>query len=430
MKLNILVLHNLGDPSTWRESMVEKELCLPRFAPEHNYVVHEALLPLPSYVREMHFDGILLTQTFLSKRADPVLFPMFLRNYAFVRDSTAFKIALPQDDYTCHAVLDRWMVDWKVDLLFPACINDWKIFYPLYAAVGRMRQGYTGYISRNLIERSATVKPISERDLDVTYRAARLAPEFGRLGMIKSEIGKRFEQAARERGMDLKLDLSTRSKDAVVGTKWYDFIANSKCMLGVNSGASLLDPEGSISLSVHAHLQLRPAASFEEVEAACFPGQDGLEDYTGISPRNMECALLGTVQILTPGPYGNFLSPWKHYLPIEPDMSNFDAVAERLGDIPYLQSMANACRDEILSHPELRYENHVEDLLAEIRGGSTLSGPDRQSSAPLFDRYRADSGPQDHFWKRRRARARLRETFARLGLRRAKYFLRRLFGRH
>jgi len=422
MKLSVLVLHNLGDPLLWRQALVEKELCLPIMSAKNNYIVHDAELPLPDFVKDIHFDAIMLTQTFLSKRSDPRLYKRLRENYSFIKDSPAFKIALPQDDYTCCDILDRWMHEWNVDLVYTVCINDWHILYKEYHKTNRLVQGYTGYISDALIERGKITKPIQDRSIDVSYRAASLSPVFGKLGKIKTEIGDLFEKASR--GCGLKLDLSTRPSSTIVGKAWLDFIEDSKCMLGVNSGSSLLDPEGLINIDVYKYMQLHSSASYEEVEAACFPGLDGIYTFTSISPRNMECGLLKTTQLLTPGSYGNFIMPWEHFIPIEPDMSNFSEIISVLKDVGRMDKITADCKEALLSFPELRYANHVSDLIDRIQNGTILSDTERNSATPLFKKYQQlkDNLNKSYWWKKRAA-MKLREGLADLGARKAKYII-------
>lgn len=428
-KLNILVLHRLGDPLTWRESMVEKELCLPKFATGHNHLVHDFWLPLPGYVEDIAFDAIVLTQTFLGSRADPYMRERLHSVFGDLLHRSVFKIALPQDDYTCSGILDRWMCDWRVDVVFPVCINDWQVLYPSYSNSGRLHQGYTGYINDDLIDRTRSARPIGERGTDVAYRAANLLPVFGRLGQIKAEFGERFQRAAS--GSPLRIDVSTRPQDTILGDCWYDFIENTRCMLGVNSGSSLLDPEGEINKAVFRYLQRQPTASFEEVEAACFAGLDGQYEFTAVSPRNLECALFGTVQILAPGAYGGFLQPWEHYIPLETDMSNFTEVAPLLGDYSYLQAMAGRCREAVLSYPELRYSHHVAELIEEIQNHTRLTDAERDQSVPLIERHRREMEKiAPAFWRKQRVATQVRQSLGDLGLRQLKYRLEDWMERH
>ena len=46
-----------------------------------------------------------------SSWAPPDLLQATLADLDFVRQSSAFKVAMPQDEYDCNAILDQWMVD-------------------------------------------------------------------------------------------------------------------------------------------------------------------------------------------------------------------------------------------------------------------------------------------------------------------------------
>lgn len=422
--LNILILHHLGDPRHWRSSMVEHEFCLPLFAPNHNYIVHDCALPLPNFVKDIDFDGIVLNQKFLSQRRDPRSLNRVLKDYAFVKDSSAFKIALPQDDYDCSAILDRWMVDWNIDIVYSVCPEHWDILYPAYSLVGQMQLGYTGYVSDTMINRWKLPKPIHERTIDVSYRAAKLPPNYGSIGYLKRNIGERFCERALVEGFTL--DISTDPKDTIIGAKWHAFIENSKFVLGVNSGSSLHDPEGIISHKVHDYLFRHPNASFEEVEEVCFPGLDGQYEFTAISPRNIECGLIESVQILAPGPYSNMLEAGTHYVSLDPAMANVNDVFKMIRDLETSAKIAKACKDALLSYPELRYQNHVEELIGKIANARSSSNSERETARylRLFERYAFRmTRISPVFWFKNRIFEGLRQTLVLLGARRVKRML-------
>ncbi len=407
--------------------MVEHEFCLPLLAPDHNYIVHDCAMRLPNFVKDIDFDGIVLTQTFLGRRRHPGVFKQVIRDYSFVKDSPAFKIALPQDDYHCSAILDRWMADWKINLVYTVISEHWDILYPTYSATGRMRLGYTGYISDDLIRLCRSPKSIQSRSIDVSYRAAKLPPTHGRLGYLKGIIGDRFIDRAR--GQGLELNISTDPKDIIVGSAWRAFLEDSKFVLGVNSGVSLLDPEGLIKEKVIHYLIFHPKATFEEVEAACFPGLDEKYEFTAISPRNIECGLIESVQILTPGQYSNMLEAETHYIPIDPGMANVDDVFKMIRDLETSANIAKACKEALLSYPELRYRNHVEELILEIENArdSPISERETARYLRLFERYESRmTRIAPVFWFKRRIFEGIRQTLVLLGARRVK---RTLFSR-
>jgi len=422
-RLKILILHYLGDPRSWRTAMVEHELCLPSFAPDHEYVVHDASLPLPEFVRDIEFDGIVLTQTFLGRRRHARIFQGVLADYAFVQSSSAYKIALPQDDYECSGVLDRWLADWRVDRIYTVCPQHWDVLYPLNHAAGKLRLGYTAYLSDTLIERCRSPRPFHARTVDVSYRTVRMPAHIGRLGYEKWAIAERFRNAAR--GRKLVLDISADRKDAVVGTQWLAFLGNSKFVLGANSGSSMYDPTGEISERAIDYQVHHPDASFEEIEAACFPGVDGRYVFTAISPRNLECGLLESAQILTRGEYSGVLEPHTHYIPMHADLSDAAEVFAQMADVATVLKMISRCKEALLSHPGLRYRHHIAELLAAIaseapagRNGST----DPQHA--LFERYRTYKlRAEPAHWRKLRARERFQQTLVALGAQRVKRLL-------
>lgn len=404
--------------------MVEHELALPHVAPDHDYVVHNADLPLPQCVADIDFDGIVLCQTFLSQRRDPRSIARVRQVYDFIRRSPAVKIALPQDDYDCGAILDHWMSDWGVHRVYPVVTDHWDVVYPRFRTQGELKQGFTGYLSQAMLSEWPRPKPFGDRQIDVSYRAARLTPNYGRLGYLKGVIGDRFMAAAAGRG--LRLDVSTAPAATIAGPAWRRFLENSRFVLGVNSGSSLWDPNGHINLRVDNYLVRHPRASFEEVEAACFPGEDGRFSFTALSPRNIECAVLECAQVLTAGPYGGVLAADDHYLTMAPDLSNADDLFRRMADRDTVGRTIRAAKEAIVSVPELRLERHVSDVLETIAHGIRPGRSSSELQGALIARHRREvEANESTFWTRHRHRRLWRERLARLGARRLKRMLTR-----
>jgi hypothetical protein len=395
---------------------------LPACAPEHDYVVHAAEMPLPEYVRTLRFDGIVLGPTFLCSRFDPRVFERVQREYAFIRDSDAFTIALPQDEYDCHAILDRWLLDWRVNavtsVLPPAT---WPVLYPTYSSTGTLRSGHTGYVSEASIAASHNPPPFESRAIDVSYRARKLPPNFGRVGHLKSVIGERF--AAQSAVAGLRLDISTDPDDVMAGAEWERFLENSRFCLTTGSGSSLLDPEGRIRACVERYLIGHPAAGFEEVEAHCFNGEDGKHVLTALAPRHIEAALACTVQIGTPASYSGILEAGAHYIPLEPDCSNAADVVATMRDRGRVAAIASACKSAILDRADLRATTCASQLLRLIAEGAPAGG--RRAPADdigrVVNRYRVEADAWGaSFWKRQRTKTRLRAAALALGARRIK----------
>ena len=357
-KLNILILHSLGNPGNAPSFLKHHVFSLKDNCPEHNYIYHDTSLPLPNYVRDTSFDAIILDVTLLCARWLPN-FEQLKDSYSFVKESDAAKIALPQDEYDCNELLDEWMCDWRIDVVYSVISTNWDVLYPKYHKRGKIRLGYTGYVDETLsdVER----KPFDQRAIDIGYRARKLAPYFGRIGEIKWTIGRDVAVASKSRG--LTTDIILGENGTLYGKAWLDLLNKSKFTLGSNSGSSLLDPRGHLQKEVKMYLANHPNAGFDEVEEHCFKGLDGRYLFTAISPRVMEAALLDSCQILVKGKYSGIVAPWDHYIPIEHDASDFDDVFKAMHDKGLVERIIKNCREAVLDVNELRYSDRAEKLI-------------------------------------------------------------------
>ena len=204
----------------------------------------------------------------------------------------------------------------------------------------------TGYVPESLV--GVERKTISERKIDVGYRARELPFWYGRKSFEKFEIGKLFlEKSHNQR---LKCDISSKEKDRIYGNNWIKFLSNCKTTLGTESGASIVDFNGKIEYELNRWQAFHPFSGFDEVPAK-FLKQDGEINLQVISPRCFESAALGTVMILYPGIYSNILHKDRHYLMLERDFSNYQEVVEKLHDNEILKNISeNAYNDIILSN--------------------------------------------------------------------------------
>ncbi len=402
-RLNILVLHMMGDPRYWRTAVEDLEYMLPTYAPHHNYIVHAVEYPLPDYIKDIQFDGIVLGPTFLCCRHTKLL-QKILPVYDFIRTSDAFKIAMPQDDYHRSAILDRWMVDWNVDLVYSVCPDHWSILYPNYIKKGTIKLGYTGYISNSWINYWSNPKPFEKRSIDISYRAKKSPPYAGSMGYLKGNIGDIFK--AKVNNSKLILDISTERKDMIPGIKWHEFLENSKFCLATNSGSSLHDPEGLIHSKIKHYLAKYPKASFEEIERNCFFGEDGKHIFTAISPRIIEAALAETIQIAIPGQYSGILESAEHYIPLENDCSNVPDILSIMKHPEQMSLIAKKCKEAILSIDNLRFDHHVKQIIETIKNGTVSKRipPSKQNEINRYiEKYNFEINKQNkHFWYKKR----------------------------
>ncbi len=363
-RYKILCLHRMGAPWNRKQSTVDLEVFMPNYAPFHRYIVHDGSIRPPVYLSEITWDAILLGATFLCKVVSNNEFKKMLKNYAWIKSSSAVKFAFPQDEYNCSSRLDFLFKEWKVNYVYSCHPELKKLLYPEYQASGKVILGYPSYVSRDWVQRWRNPKKHSERTIDVSYRASQGLEKFGSLGKLKSEIGDRFKKATKN--YSLALDISTLEKDHIPGEKWYSFLENSKFCLVSPTGSSLLSRDGEIAKKITQYKFKKPNADFTELEKNCFPKEDQKYIFTSISPRNIEAGLAETLQIGTFGSYAGIMKPNKDYILLEEDCSNIEEVISIMKNKKKVSKMIKSFKNKLLKNKEICLENHARDIINKI----------------------------------------------------------------
>jgi hypothetical protein len=417
----------MGDPLRRREAVRALEYMIPECRPDLNCVVHDADIPFPEYLKNLDYDLIVLGPTFLCNRYHLKTYERTLIDYEFIRWNSGCKIALPQDDYDCSARLDDWMASWGVDRIYTVCPDNWPVLYPKSMKSGRIKLGYTGYVSAEWIDSWKTPRDATLRDIDVSYRASKLPANFGSLGQLKWEIAERFLDATKEI-THLRLDISVDPKDMIPGPKWHSFLENSKFCITTASGSSLHDPNGEIRRCVNRLAAGRIKVTFSQFEAHCFAGQDNRLVFTALSPRNIEAALANTVQLGTPGSYSGLMKPMEHFIPLAEDCTNISDVLEMMRDHSLVEGIKNRCKESILSEPRLRREaivDEIVDFAKDIVSHRHGIGAKNQKLIDLnFKRYKHETPSLLlNYWRKRRVINNVREFAVKLGARRVRDYI-------
>ena len=238
--MDILVLHGMGEEKNWVSSWEDMELMFPKYDPSNEYIIHNCIYSLPNCIKNYPFDAIILMSTFMDwvKR-----FPenhTWFRQYAFMKNTKAIKVVFSQDDYWLSEVRDAFCVRYKVDLLLPFCAPDkWEELYPMFiAAGGKIRQGYTCYLTDKMRKLQEYEIPWDDRKFDVVYRASGAPTYPNKFGYVKSKLGEFFEKALTNQNQ-IKYDFSTAQDKFIRGNDWYKFISNSRAILGSNTGSTV-----------------------------------------------------------------------------------------------------------------------------------------------------------------------------------------------
>jgi hypothetical protein len=363
----------MGPKREWYAGVADVELAVPRYAREHHCLVHDARYPFPDFAK-INFDAVLFTSTFMDLLGTPEGERQVYEEYGFLAASSSVKIALPQDDYWCSEVRDAWYCNIGVDRVYPVCERRfWPILLPrFYVNGGSIEQGFTTYVTPRLREVARKSQPWSIRRNDIVYRAKQKPIFPNHLGYLKGAIGDDFRRHVED--LPIRLDISVAPSDSIRGEDWWDFVANSRGILGSPSGSSLLVRNHEVAACLLHGNRLSWDGNQNE-ESHCTQLSDREHDFTAIAPRNVEAALLGTAQILVPGDYGGLMEPGVHFLPLNSDASNAREVVELLLYSDQGEKVAEACQSLMMNVKSLQVERLILDIVEFVRSASSDRAP-------------------------------------------------------
>ncbi|MCO6432046.1 MAG: hypothetical protein J5J00_14395 [Deltaproteobacteria bacterium] len=365
-KILVIYFHNLGYPL--RKTNEQMIYCFERFS-EHTVFFLNLAFPVPGYILEVNFDLVIFHDLLLCKRSLPRRFEFIKRNSQPLKRLAGYRIATVQDEFTQTKLLNDYLTEFDVRHIFSvAPPSEWPKIYP---SLDRNKVKFdfciTGYLDDHEIERiNNLAKEVGARDIDIGYRATPIRHSLGYIGYLKVKITEVFKEAAM--GLPLKVDVSNDPKDAILGDNWYRFLLRCKYTLGVESGASVLDEDGSIEARVDQYLSQQPGASFEEISEKCLKGVDGNLKLQVVGPRHLEACLTRTCQILTEGEYNGILKPYVHYLPLRKDFSNVREILELVSKDELREKITQRAFEDIVLSRKYSFEQYVRGVLKSSLG--------------------------------------------------------------
>lgn len=359
---NVLVVYGLFTHPL-RSTVEDHLLAFRRYSARRVFHLNARAQGVPAHILRRRYDMIVFQTTFLSNRWAPELFLEMCDRVAPLKALSGVRVAMPQDEFLRMKLVCDFIEDFGIDVVCSvAPESEWAKIYP---TVDRDRVRFhrvlTGYLDDRTVDRIERIARATRvQDIDVGYRAWRGASWLGRHGTLKGTIADTVIERGSGRG--LRLDVSTRDEETLLGDDWFRFLARCRYTLGIEGGASVLDFDGSIKERTERYEAEHASASFDEVEAACFPGEDGRLALFAISPRHLEACATRTCQVLVEGSYNGILEPDRHYIELRSDLSNLDAVLDSLGDEARRRRIVETAYRDVVASGGYTYRAMVEDV--------------------------------------------------------------------
>jgi hypothetical protein len=341
-------------------------------------VGHSRLLRLEHYdVVVVHYTIFVLSDNYLA--------PWFREQLAAF---DGLKVQLIQDEYRQVDAATERMRELGIDLLFSSVPADAvpQVYGPRLPGVDVVST-LTGYVPAELQGRPRP--PLAGRSLDVVYRGRAIPYWLGRLGQDKVAIGREF--LARAGSTGLRCDIAWTEDARIYGGEWYRFLGSARTTLGTESGASIVDYDGSLQRRTDGYLREHPGATFDEVEGEILAPFEGNAVIQTISPRVFEAAALGTAMVNFTGRYSEVIEPWTHYVPLEKDFSNFDEVVAAIQDDATLEPITSRAHTDLVASGRYSLRRFVEgfDREIEARAMSPQRRPRRRAVRAVSRSLRA-----------------------------------------
>jgi hypothetical protein len=360
---NILIVYYYAQYPP-RISVLDHLYSFQRHSGERCFYVNLAVKKIPPYLLRIPFDLIVFHTAFLSNRWHLPAYERALKRAEFLKNSSAVKVALPQDEFFFAEAVCEFINEFDIHHVFSVSPpSEWqKIYRTVDFQRVKFYQVLTGYLEDNTLERIGSLtKSTAKRDIDIGYRAWQAEPWLGRHGFIKTKVADLFTDKGPAKG--LSTDISTRYEDTFLGDDWYKFLLRCKYTIGVEGGASILDWDGKVRQKTQNYMAQHPQASFEEVEAACFPGLDGSLNLLAISPRHLEACATRTCQVLIEGEYNGILTAGKHYIALERDFSNLAEVLDLVKEDSLRGKIVENAYRDVVSSGLCNYKNFISFVL-------------------------------------------------------------------
>lgn len=369
-RLTVLVIHALRPTS--RQTTIDHLLAFREHLPNADVQYLHFAQPLPQEIAEgVSPDLLIVNYDYLNYRFSP-LWPYIKNRHRNIARRSKKVVAIAQDDFWGHQLLDNWCMSWEVDRILTPIDNDLHVLYPRAIKHIDIRSVLTGYAPTV----APVVTPLAKRPIDLGQRVRAMPPHLGAYAQEKGNQTSEFAGFARAAGFTV--DVSTKVEDSIVGDAWPQFLQQCKFTVGMKGGASIADPYGLLYNRVEARRHRRGSEHLTTSSFGFLRRRDEKHRFSAISPRLFEAAAAGTCQVLRPDNYLNALEPWVHYLPLNADFSNAGDVLAAMRNLDSCQAMVQTAAERLITSGEFGYHHLVRAVTDGLLAAGALHEHDSQ----------------------------------------------------
>ena len=356
----LVVFHSNYDVTFFRNTFKDHLLSFSRHADAKVYYFN-AFMKESNYLKRQSFDLLIYHYSFLAQKWSC---NGALLKYDWLKSIKGRRVAIAQDEYINSIEVNQFLKHHDVKVLFSCCdrLQDIELIYPKHLNnLEKVVSVLPGYIETKNLKPLNQLKKHYNRTVDIFYRARNNSMALGKLSLRKSRIAKEFLSLQLSH---LNVNISLDPKDTIIGEQWFFALEDARVVLGVEGGASVFDPDGSLKLRVEEYMKNNPEVSYNELNKNVLKEHEGGLDYKTISPRSFEAIMTNTCQVLYEGTYSNALIPNKHYIQLDKNFSNIENVLSLIENQEYCEKIATNAYRDILGKNAYTYKNFVNIVLS------------------------------------------------------------------
>ncbi len=321
-------------------------------------------LGFPKGIYKNNYDALILHYSLFGTAT----YCLTREHYEYIRNFSGLKIAMFQDEYQHCRQRFRFIDEYGIRHVFSIFEEDeYSNTYNKYCKDVQVHTTFTGFVSDKLMElgKAKTIS-VDQRRIDIGYRARRLPYYMGKGAQEKHLIAEKFREIAQEQGY--KVDIETEEHKRIYGDAWFNYLADCKFVLGVESGVSVVDIDDVVYPEYLRMMREKPETTFDEFyESVLMPWEDNIR-YRAISPRLFEAAAFRVTQILFEGHYNGIVKPYVHYIPLKKDFSNIQEVLSYMKDDAFCSALADQAYNDLIQSGNYHYRvlaNQIDTLIGE-----------------------------------------------------------------
>lgn len=282
------------------------------------------------------------------------------------------KLAFVQDEYRNIMERIRFFNSLGINHVFTLASPEVaKVIYPPEYCNFSTSRVLTGYV--NYAKLPNAWLSWNERKIDISYRARKLPNWMGRLAIEKGDLADIANRKLQK--SNLVLDISNLESERIYGKRWEDHLANSKIVLGTESGASVLDFDGRFDEAWLNESNAKLNARINPVTL----------DYSAISPRIFEYAANRCLMALTKGEYSGIIEPGEDYFELASDFSNFSELIQFSLDEDSRNRMINSAYSKLIESKAYSYSALAKLVDHEVQRIATLPNSINSSHAAYYE---------------------------------------------